>query len=482
MKLTKCMCFAPILLTLLLSACAINPVTGQQELMLLSEPEERRLGGQTDLSVVEQYGLYPDSTLNSYVDGLGQQMARLSHRPQLDWSFKVMDSPVVNAFAAPGGYIYVTRGLLAAINDEAELAGVLGHEIGHVTARHSARKYSQMLLTSLGVGLGVSLAGDYGDVLEPVLQVGTGLLFLKYSRDDERQADALAVEYASKAGFSAGHLANFFDSLERMSARDDGDGGRLPEFLSTHPSPANRQAGVLQMAADWQQRIPEQTLRSDHKGYLRKINGLVYGEDPRKGFREGGWYYLPAQGVQFRIPDEWSFEKSGLQAQMADADKKVLVIFQIREGTSIDAAVNAFAESLQAKVLQSKAGTLAGLPSRQVISQVSSQQRTVRIQSDFILGEGEVFVFHGLAEDADFPRVQTLLAGPAASFAKITEQDKRDPQPRRIQIKSAPQSTSMQTFLRSQGVDKDLWQEVAWLNGKQLTDQVAVGEWLKVVK
>ncbi|MDT8441072.1 MAG: M48 family metalloprotease [Desulfuromonadales bacterium] len=471
----------PVLLTLLLSACAINPVTGQQELMLLSEADERQLGSQTDLSVVEQYGFYPDGALNSYVDSLGQQMARLSHRPQLDWSFKVMDSPVVNAFAAPGGYIYVTRGLLAAVNDEAELAGVLGHEIAHVTARHSARRYSQTLLTSLGVGLGVSLAGDYGDVIEPLLQVGTGLLFLKYSRDDERQADALAVEYASKAGFDAGQLANFFDSLERMNARE-GEGGRLPEFFSTHPSPENRQASVRQMAADWQRRLPERTLRRDHKGYLQRINGLVYGDDPRKGFREGDWYYLPEPGVQFRIPDEWSFDRSALQARMAAADKKALVLFEVKEGTGLDAALSEFVEGMQAKVLKSTTGTRAGLPSRQVISQVSDQQRTIRIQSDFILGQGQIFVFHGLAEDAEFPSRHALLAGPAASFAKIADQNKRERQPRRIQIKAAPQSTSMQAFLRAQGVDKELWQEVAWLNGKQLTDQVAVGEWLKVAK
>jgi predicted Zn-dependent protease len=127
-----------VLCCVTLAGCAVNPVSGRSELMLLSEQDEIRLGRETGQSVTREYGAYADAPLQSYVDGVGQPLARSSHRPALPWQFKVMDSPVVNAFAAPGGYIFVTRGLLAAVNDEASLAGVLAHEIGHVTARHSA--------------------------------------------------------------------------------------------------------------------------------------------------------------------------------------------------------------------------------------------------------------------------------------------------------------------------------------------------------
>ncbi|MBW2451641.1 MAG: M48 family metalloprotease, partial [Deltaproteobacteria bacterium] len=174
-----------------LVACAVNPVTGKHQLMLLTEQGEVDLGAQTDQSIVQQYGLYADGGLQSYLPSVGMPIARISHRPDLAWKFKVMDSPVVNAFAAPGGYIYVTRGLLASVNNEAELAGILGHEIGHVTARHSASQYSNMMLANVGLGVGKTLLGNYGAALGPLMDAGTGLLFLKFSRDNEREADSL---------------------------------------------------------------------------------------------------------------------------------------------------------------------------------------------------------------------------------------------------------------------------------------------------
>ena len=469
-------------LLLVVSGCAVNPVTGQQELMLLSDPQERQMGGQTDQAVIEQYGLYPDSSLNGYVESLGQPMARLSHRPELGWSFKVMDSPVVNAFAAPGGYIYVTRGLLAAVNDEAELAGVLGHEIGHVTARHSARKYSQMMLANLGLGLGISLAGEYGEVLGPLLQTGTGLLFLKFSRDDERQADALGVEYASKAGFDAGRLADFFTSLERMSSLEGGDGSRLPEFFSTHPNPVDRQASVRKMAARWQAERSAQSLRVNRDGYPQPTDGMVYGDDPRKGFREGDWFYLPQQGIQFRIPTDWSFAREGQQVQMASPDQKGLVFFEVKQGVEIGPLADGFVADLKGQLVRSTDGTKAGMPSRQQVVVVTDQGKRAVIQSEYIQGRGEVLAFHGMSAETEFVKMQPSLILPADSFSPIRDQQKRNPQPQRIQIEQVRRPASLQTFLQSAKVDNNLWEKIAWINGMSLTDQLSAGQRIKTVR
>ncbi|MHB8709550.1 MAG: M48 family metalloprotease, partial [Desulfuromonadales bacterium] len=296
-----------------LCGCALNPVTGRSELMLLSEQDERQIGVQTRQSVIEEYGAYDDAALQGYVNGIAQPLARVSHRPVLDWQFQVMDSPVVNAFAAPGGYVFITRGLLAVINDEAELAGVLAHEIGHVTARHSARNYSQSLLTGLGLQLGTALAGSYGQVLGPLLEVGTGLLFLKYSRDDEREADALGVEYATKAGYDTNRMADFFTTLQRQETLEGVKGGGLPEWFSTHPSPVDREAAVRSQTTQWRTRLPHQTYRLNRDAFLARIDGLIYGEDPRQGFREGEWFYLPQHQAQFRIPAQWAFQREGNQ-------------------------------------------------------------------------------------------------------------------------------------------------------------------------
>jgi hypothetical protein len=192
-------CYSLLLLcfcTLALAGCAVNPVTGEQQIMLLSEHDESQLGRQTDQSVIDQYGLYDDAGLQRYLQTIGQTMGRNSHRPSLDWQFKVMDSPVLNAFAAPGGYIYVTRGLLASINNEAELAGVLGHEIGHVTARHSAQQYSNKMLADLGLGLGKSLLGGYGDLLAPILETGVMMSGnqMPWVSNMQREPDTILIE------------------------------------------------------------------------------------------------------------------------------------------------------------------------------------------------------------------------------------------------------------------------------------------------
>jgi predicted Zn-dependent protease len=200
-------------------SCAVNPVSGRQEFMLVSEDEEVQLGRKTDAGVIKEYGLYNDEQVTGYVSDMGMRIGKLSHRPDLDWHFKILDEPVVNAFAAPGGYVYFTRGILATLNSEAELAGVMGHEIGHVTARHSAQKLSKAQVAQVGLfglDIGLSVLGIPG--LSSLAQLGVGVLFLKFSRDDEREADSLAVEYATKAGYDSAQMANFFETLQRMDS------------------------------------------------------------------------------------------------------------------------------------------------------------------------------------------------------------------------------------------------------------------------
>jgi predicted Zn-dependent protease len=201
-----------VLCSSLFNSCARNPVTGKREFMLLSEGDEIKMGKQTDEQVIQMYGIYEDEKLKSYVDALGQKMAKISHRSHLNYEFKVMDSPVINAFAVPGGYVYVTRGILAHLNSEAELAGVIGHEIGHVAARHSAQKYSETYVANIGLGVGSMVSQDFANFAGLAAQ-GLGLLFLRFSRDDERQSDDLGVQYSTKVGYDAREMANFFATL-----------------------------------------------------------------------------------------------------------------------------------------------------------------------------------------------------------------------------------------------------------------------------
>ena len=184
------------------AACAVNPATGQRELSLVSESQEIQMGQEADPQISAQLGLVDDPELQAYVSDLGLRLAAVSERPDLPWSFKIVDDPVVNAFALPGGFIYVTRGILARFDSEAELAGVLGHEIGHVTARHSVSQMSRQQLQQIGLGVGMVLSEDVRN-LSGLLSAGMQLMNLRYSRGDETQSDELGLRYISRLGYDA---------------------------------------------------------------------------------------------------------------------------------------------------------------------------------------------------------------------------------------------------------------------------------------
>ena len=188
-------------LLLLVQACAVNPVTGRRQLMLYSEQDEIAMGKQTHEQILRQYGIYGDPEINAYVTRVGSTMTAHTHRPHLEYHFAILDSPVVNAFAGPGGYIYVTRGIMAMMNSEAELAVVLGHELGHVNARHSMSRLSSATMAQLGLLAGSAISKTFADLTD-LAGVGMQLLFLQFSRDDEREADELGVAYARQGRYN----------------------------------------------------------------------------------------------------------------------------------------------------------------------------------------------------------------------------------------------------------------------------------------
>src|SRR5262245_49216545 len=194
--------------------CAKNPVTGKREIVLVSQSQEIAMGQESHLQVREEYGFVDHASSQTYIQTVGRKLAAVSHRPELEWHFTVVDSPVVNAFAIPGGYVYLTRGILAYIRSEAELAAVMGHEIGHVTARHTVRQLTRTQLTQIGLGVGGALShtfGQFGDLANSAV----GVLFLRFSRDDEREADRLGIEYAAKAGYDPREVSYFFEVLRQ---------------------------------------------------------------------------------------------------------------------------------------------------------------------------------------------------------------------------------------------------------------------------
>ncbi len=284
----------PLTGLLLVSGCAVNPATGQRQFSLISESREIAMGREADRSISVSLGLYGSEELQEFVRGLGNELAQVSERPRLPWSFKVVDDPTVNAFALPGGFIYVTRGILAHLNSEAELAGVLGHEIGHVTARHSVSQMSRQQLQQIGLGVGMAVSSDLrrvGDVLAGGLQ----LLDLKYSRGDESQSDELGMRYMTRAGYDPNALKGVFQTLGLVS----GGSGRVPEWRATHPEPENREAKITELIAATGEDYSR--YRVDRDSFLHRLEGLVYGNDPREGYFRRRSLQAPGPGVQNRL-------------------------------------------------------------------------------------------------------------------------------------------------------------------------------------
>lgn len=267
--------------------------------MLMSESQEIAIGAEADPQIVAEYGLYESETLQAFINEKGQEMAAISHRSNLKFTFRILDSEVVNAFAVPGGYVYFTRGIMAHFNNEAEFAGVLGHEIGHITARHSVSQQTKALFGQLALITGLVIAPDLAQFAEEAM-LGMQLVFLKFSRDHEKESDRLGVEYSTKVGYDAREMAGFFSTLERMQTQ--GGSARLPDFLSTHPNPGNRQTTVAKLAEEWQRKEGLTNPKVNRDSYLRLLEGLVYGPDPRQGFLENSVFYHPDLKFQFPAP------------------------------------------------------------------------------------------------------------------------------------------------------------------------------------
>jgi predicted Zn-dependent protease len=324
------------------SGCAVNPATGKHQINLVSTNRELEMGKEADPAIISEYGLYGDAAVQSYVDSVGQKLARVSHLPNLTFHFRVLDTPVVNAFALPGGYIYITRGIMAYVNSESQLAGILGHEIGHVTARHTAQQVTQQQIAGIGL-----LAGAiFVDAFRPysgLAQQGMGLLFLKYSRDHETQADELGITYATRAGYDPRTIPSTYATLKRISDRS---GSTLPNFLSTHPDPGDREVRTSQLSQAAVGGAPRGLVIGEAV-YRRRVDGIVFGDDPRQGYFEGNRFYHPEMGFQLIFPDGWKTENQP-SAVVAQGSSGAM---QLRLGTLSDTTVTPtqFVDSLRTR-------------------------------------------------------------------------------------------------------------------------------------
>jgi predicted Zn-dependent protease len=480
-------------LVVILIQCAVNPVTGKKEIMLISESMEIDMGKDIDRALRLEYGLYNDPQLRSYVKQIGSDLVPFTHRPHLQYHFEILDTPVENAFAAPGGYIYITRGLLAMLNSEAELATVLGHELGHVNARHSARQMTRSILVTLGIAIAGELSEDIRKIA-PVSYIAAQLLFLKYSRSDEYQADALGIEYATKAGYSAGEMVNFFSSLQRLTESEGG--ARIPNFLSTHPLTPRRIERVKELLAseEYQHTDGTSPLIVKREPYINKLDGLVYGINPRQGFLEGNTFYHPDMQFYFRIPNGWDVANTARQVTLGPKDGKAVIILQAEDTTEdLESYSQKMMKNVNSpKVLQKEYRysngmntyhTLLGIAaSSENDSEEEKKGEAVNMRIDCIRKGGTIFTFFSAAALSDYSRYRYYFDSTTASFNHLRSAGYLNRKPVRVLIKKADRSQSLRYFLVNMNIPGEYWDRISILNAVELDQRLIPDQLIKIVR
>ena len=479
------------------AACArvVNPATGQTEFTAMSPAQEQQIGEEQHPQVLAQFGgAYQDPELQAYVTGIGERLADVSELPELDFTFTVLNSEVVNAFALPGGYVYVTRGLLALADNEAELAGVMAHEIGHVTARHSAQRHSRGVLAQGGVAIGSILAGVLGgsaaaDLVQQAGGVGAQAYLAGYSRDQEFQADELGVRYLARAGYDPRAMSSFLDKLARndqlMRRLAGSDGGADPasSWFATHPRTPDR---VARAAAQASAATPEAG-RIERDRYLAAIDGMVYGEDPSQGVVRGRTFLHPELGFAFEAPPGYRLVNTPA-AVLAQAKDGLMTFDAARlpEGRGVAAYVAAdWAQELGAGRLGNVTeAEVNGMPAASAVAAgqlddgrpVTVALAAIRASDDRVYRF--MFVSPGRMSAAQARGYQATIN----SFRRLSPDEAAAIGGKRVRVVTVEPGQSVQDFARRMAVDALPQEQFALLNGLGAAAALLPGQKVKVVE
>ncbi|KAA9327096.1 M48 family metalloprotease [Hymenobacter busanensis] len=443
-------------------------------------------GANPDPQVIAQFGLFENAKLQSYIDQKGMAMGRISDRPADVKGFTIVDSPIINAFATPDGHVYFTRGIMAYFNNEAQFSGVLGHEIGHITARHGQKQQTRSTIANGALILGSILSKRVASIAQPASQV-VGLGLLKYGRDDENESDKLGVKYSSKIGYDPASMADFFLTLQRTE--QSSGAATIPTFLSSHPNSADRYQNVKKLAVQAEQQAGKQ-LAVNRDQYLRLLEGLPFGDDPRQGFVEGGVFYHPDLKFRFPIPSGWKSQNSPTQFQMAEPNGKAVIVLIPAggSGATLDAAAEALAKQLNIQSAQASRTTINSFPAIAIQGdqvgqdQQTGQQGITARTLSYVIQDGQtIYALVGLTSPAAFETYAPQFQRTAQGFARLTDASKLNRQPEKVHIRTAKAGQTLASALAANGVPSSRYEEMAILNGMKTSDKLTSGQLFKIV-
>ena len=477
----------PVLLSLTVGGCAVNPATGKSDFTPFMGPKkEARIGAQEHPRMIEEFGgVYDDTQVTGYVASIGGRLVANSEMPNLQFTFTVLNSPVVNAFALPGGYVYVTRGLVALANSEAELAGVLAHEIGHVTARHTAQRYNRAIATSMGATILDAWVG--GGATSQLIGLGAQLYLASYSRAQETEADVLGIRYLRRTGYDPYAEADFLRSLQRHSQllktiyAPDSRERALDQFFMTHPQTSDRVVNVIQQAGGFPDGETGRRLRDP---FLDRIHNMVYGDSPEEGFIHRQTFSHPELGFTFTVPKDYRLTNSK-KAVLAKGPNDAAILFDGAPKPPRHMKVDVYltqewargtrlsdVESIEINGLEAATGWTtmgSGMETKEV--------RLVAIRFDLF----RIFRFQFATPIQWAANMAEALQRTTYSFRRLSDGEKENLKPLRVRVAKVRETDTVKSLSGAMAYDDFQEQRFRVLNALAPNRSIEAGQRVKII-
>lgn len=480
----------------ILAGCATvtNPVTGQAERTVMTESSEIAEGQKAHQQVLTEYGVYPNAQLQAYVNELGQRLAAQSHRSNLTWHFTVLDSPEINAFALPGGYVYVTRGLMAYMDSEADLAGVVGHEIGHVTARHSAQRATKQQTAGLGVlaasVLGVLLESRVPGAGRMMGQMSQGVAagyIASYGRDQELQADQLGAEYLARNHYNPRNMVDVIEVLKNQerfaqeTARAEGrKAPAATNWLSSHPSNDERLRSITQIASQYTGDYSD----DGQTRYLQMIDGMAFGESSEQGLTRGRNFYHSGLGIALTVPQGWKIRNSPDAVMLLNPTGDAGLLMKLippNAGGSHEEIIRNLFKPEQGQVQRY---ALSGLPATHFVgSRTDEQGQAQSMEATIVTGpQSHHYVLaYASKNPQSLANARDGLRAAEGSFRAMNDADRSAARPWTLRMVKAPPG-SFNQLAKNTPITEYPEQQLRLLNGFFAGGEPAPGSLVKTVQ
>ncbi len=484
-RLRACRTVAAALMAIGLAGCATNPATGKVvPVGMTGSAAEKQAGREQHPEVLEAFGgSYDNPALQSYVNEVGQRVAAQSERKGIAYTFTVLDTPIVNALAIPGGYIYVTRGLLALVNDESELAGVLGHEVGHVAAMHHAQARARQTLGAVGMAAGSIAMGR--TPLTRVTQVAAVGYLQAFSREDEYEADALGIRYAARAGYDPRSMATFLASLREYTRLEAIEDGRSPDstdefdYMATHPTAIDRFQRALEEASN---QIPAQPIVG-RRPYFAKIDGLLYGDSPAQGFVRGRAFEHPILRVRFEVPPGFTLFDTAERVFAVGPSKSLIVFDATAEKTGM--AMTEYLKQVWARgvvLMEVRKGQVGGLEAATGTTMVSTPRGPMNIRLVAIRTDAEhIYRFRFESPPSITAQLTPMFAQTTASFRVLTAEQAAALKPWKIRVVMVGSGDTVGGLARRLPFQTYKLERFRVLNGLTPESKITPGQQLKTI-